>query len=151
MVVVFLSKARWGGIRHAVVRSPGVVIACRADARTQTPMCGHLRKGVGVSICTAEGFFPRDLSRGRMICWQRRKNILFYEFARKCAAGRAKLKNCPTQWHSLGEVACHFFGLLIDSHAWQGILRANAGGGWSTIVRGEEVKTTYFPRSKSCK
>ncbi len=75
----------------------------------------------------------------------------FYEFARKCDAGWAKLKNWPTQWHSLGEAACHYIGLLIDSHAWRGILRANGGGGWSTIVRGEEVKATYFPGSKSCK
>ena len=77
--------------------------------------------------------------------------IIFYEFACKCAAGRAKLKNWPTQWHSPGEAACHCIGLLIDSHAWQGILHANKGGGWSTIVRGEEVKVTYFLGSKSCK
>ena len=77
--------------------------------------------------------------------------IIFTEFASKCASGREKIKNWPTQWHSPGEAACHYIGLLIDSHAWQGILRANRGGGWSTIVRGDEVKATYFPRSKSCK
>jgi len=27
----------------------------------------------------------------------------------------------------------------------------NGGGGRRTIVRGEEVKATYFPGSKSCK
>jgi hypothetical protein len=80
LVVVFLSKARWGGIRRVVVRSPAVVVARRADARAKTPTRGRFWKGVGVSICTAEGVFPRDLSRGRMICRRRRKNTMIYHF-----------------------------------------------------------------------
>ena len=50
-----------------------------------------------------------------------------YEFARKCAAGRAKLKNRPPQWHSPGEAACPFVGLLIDSHGERRILCVNGG------------------------
>jgi hypothetical protein len=86
LVVGFLSKARWGGIFRAVARSSAAVVAHRANARAQTPTRGRLRKGVGVSICTAEGVFPRDLSRGRMICRQRRKNTMIYHFL--CSAGR---------------------------------------------------------------
>ena len=74
-----------------VVWSPAVIVARRADACAQTPTRGHLWKGVGVSICTAEEVFPRDLLRGRMICRQRQKNTMIYHFlwfARKCAARR---------------------------------------------------------------
>jgi hypothetical protein len=60
---------------------------------------GRLQKGVGVSIRLAEGVSPRDLSRGRMFCWRRRKNTMiyyFFGFARYCIARRAKLKMRPT-------------------------------------------------------
>ena len=46
---------------------------------------------------------------------------------------------CHLPRHSTGEVACHYVSLYINSHAQQGILSVNRGGGWSTIVRGEEV------------
>jgi hypothetical protein len=90
LVVGFLSKARWGGICRAVARSSAAVVAHRANARAQTPTRGRLRKGVGVSICTAEGVFPRDLSRGRMICRQRRKNTMIYHFLCVCTQVRCR-------------------------------------------------------------
>ena len=62
----------------------------------------------------------------------------FFGFARYCIARRAKLKNWPTLEHSPGEAACSNVERYMDSHARRGILRANGGGGWSTIVRGEE-------------
>ena len=53
-----------------------------------------------------------------------------------------------TPWGRQHATTLAFF---IDSHAWRGILGENGGGGCIVIVRGEEVKATYFPGSKSNK
>jgi hypothetical protein len=56
----------------------------------------------------------------------------------RCPEGEIQ-KSANVRGHSPGKMACPNVGLFIDSHAQQGILHANGRGGWSTIVKGEEV------------
>jgi hypothetical protein len=51
-----------------VLAKPRVHTTVTNDACAQMPMHRCLQKSVSISICMAEGVFPRDLLRGRMIC-----------------------------------------------------------------------------------
>jgi hypothetical protein len=67
------------------LEEPSVHATVAHGPRAEMPTRGRMRQGVGVSIHLAKGVSPRDLSRGRMFCWRRRKNTMikyFYGCAR---------------------------------------------------------------------